>query len=165
MKSSRVQPGKEPVQSNRHRGKKKSIFSSLFLFCAVLSKDLIKAGRRFMLKVWTKLLPMAPIIVLGVMAMICGLYQLISGKESLGMRGLRKRYNYSKKKARFIQVTGWFDLGVAFFCIVLFPTLYLFAPFTEMIVIVIFLLGILGVINHCILQFFTDNLETKHKRR
>ena len=110
---------------------------------------------------WIRILPMLPIFAEGVIAIICGIYQLASGKESFLMCGYRKKYNYEKNRKKFVKMCGVLDLSLRIFLTVLLPILYVRASVGEILFASIPFLCIIGIGQRIMLWMYTDNLENR----
>mgnify|MGYP007047258201 CR=1 FL=1 len=114
-----------------------------------------------MSNVLIRILPMFPIFAEGIIAFICGIYQLFSGKESFLMYGYRKKYNYEKNREKFVKMCGVLDLSLGIILAVLLPVLYVKASVGMILFISIPLLCVIGIGQRVMLWLFTDNLENR----
>lgn len=73
-----------------------------------------------------RLLPMLPLIIEGLLFLICGIYQVATGKESFLMSSYRKKYNYEKNKEKFVKACGVIDITMSVFIAIVLSFLYLY---------------------------------------
>lgn len=113
---------------------------------------------------WRLLLSMSPTIIEGLVILICGIYQLKTGKESFWMYGYAKKYNYEKNKEKFIKSIGIYFIAIALFLMVILPILAIYAYSTELwlILIPVPVLIIVVIGENIILKRCADNLEDRN---
>lgn len=111
---------------------------------------------------WIKVLPMLPIFIEGVIAFICGLYQLFTGEESFLIRGYAKKYNYEQCKQKFIRACGMLYIIDGALIAFLLSTLYVCnSSVYIMILVSIPVICLLGIGQHIMIKLYTDNLENR----
>ena len=76
-----------------------------------------------------RLLPMLPFIIEGILLLICGIYQVATGKESFLMSSYRKKYNYEKNKEKFVKACGVIDVTMSVFIAIILPFIYFYDKF------------------------------------
>lgn len=114
-------------------------------------------------KMWTKILPILPILVEGIITFICGIYQLAFRKESFLMCSYRKKYNYEKNRKKFVKMCGVLDIAAGIFLAVLLPILYLRASVGETLFVSVLFLCMILAGQRIMLWRYTDNLENRRK--
>lgn len=108
-----------------------------------------------------KFLPMLPYVILAVVFLGGGIYQIVSGKESFMMSGYRKKYNYERNRKKFIRMCGVMDAVGAVFLGMLLPWLYVRGDMKELLLVSLLFLCALGVGQRLLLRRYTDNLEKR----
>lgn len=111
----------------------------------------------------TWMVPVLPVLIEGIVVLCGGVYQLISGKESFLMREYVKKYNYEKKRKQFIKMCSVLDI-VGGILIVSLPVLRCRgASVSEILLLSIPILAIMGAVRRIMLWRYTDNLENRSK--
>lgn len=112
---------------------------------------------------WFKVLPIIPYIIMGLLMLGCGIYQLATGRESFWMHGYRRKYNYEACKVKFIRACGVLDVAGGVFIALLIPLLSLYGNLPLMLLLGIPILCGIGIGQHIMLRRYTDNLEKRNR--
>lgn len=110
-----------------------------------------------------RLLPMLPLIIEGILFLICGIYQVATGKESFLMSSYRKKYNYEKNKEKFVKACGVIDITMSVFIAIILPFLYFYDNIPLILLVSIPVLCCVGILQRILIKRYTDNLENRKK--
>lgn len=110
---------------------------------------------------WMELLPIYFVLVEGIIVLIGGVYQLVTGKESLLMWKVKRKYNYKKYKKQFIKAYGILYLLLSAFCWVVLPLLYFYTTLKTTLFISIFIALLLGIGEYMVHRRYRDDLEKR----
>ena len=106
---------------------------------------------------------MLPLTIEGILFLICGIYQVATGKESFLMSSYRKKYNYKKNKEKFVKACGVIDITMSVFIAIVLPFLYLYDDMMLILLISIPILLCVGILQRILINRYTDNLENRKK--
>ena len=110
---------------------------------------------------WVELLPIYFVLVEGIISLIGGVYQLLTGRESLLMWKMKRKYNYEKYKSQFIKAYGILYLILAIFCLMILPLLYFYATFKETICISLFIALLIGIGEYMVHRKYRNDIEKR----
>ena len=108
-----------------------------------------------------RLLPMLPFIIEGILLLICGIYQVATGKESFLMSSYRKKYNYEKNKEKFVKACGVIDVTMSVFIAIILPFLYFYDNILLILLVSIPVLCCVGIVQRILIKRYTDNLDSR----